>query len=448
VTTSNMREPAMVDVARLAGVSHQTVSRVLNNHPNVRVETARRVRAAIAELGYRPNRAARALVTGRSQLLGVVALNTTLYGPASLLTAFEQAAGSAGFAVSVGSVPSLDRQSISAVVERHLDQRVAGIVAIAPVASAAEALQGLTADVPLVTVDGDPERPGTGVTVDQAAGARAATEHLLAAGHRTVWHVSGPADWFDSAGRVVGWESALRAAGAEVPPVFPGDWSAATGYRVGQTLARIPEVTAVFAANDHLALGILRALHERSLRVPDDISVVGFDDVPEAGYFIPPLTTIRPDFHAVADPFRPTGELVFLLAERGRQLVREEERRRRGGHRLGRRFGRRRPVPELKASNRQTRSLGERLAVNFVMQGTAADIIKKAMVAIHLRLRDEGRSSRLVLQVHDELLVEAPDVEISAIKDILRAEMCGAYPLDPPLAVDVGVGDDWNEAKS
>ena len=111
-------------------------------------------------------------------------------------------------------------------------------------------------------------------------------------------------------------------------------------------------------------------------------------------------------------------------------------------------FGRRRPVPELKASNRQTRSLGERLAVNFVMQGTAADIIKKAMVAIHARLREEGRSSRLVLQVHDELLVEAPDVEISAIKDILREEMCGAYTLDPPLAVDVGTGDDWNEAKS
>ena len=301
MTTSNTREPAMVDVARLAGVSHQTVSRVLNNHPNVRVETARRVRAAIAELGYRPNRAARALVTGRSQLLGVVALNTTLYGPASLLTAFERAAGNAGFAVSVGSVGSLDRQSISAVIERHLDQRVAGIVAIAPVASAAEAMDGLTAEVPLVTIDGDPQRATAGVTVDQAAGARAATQHLLDAGHRTVWHVSGPADWFDSAGRVAGWEATLRDAGAEVPPVLPADWSAASGYRVGQTLARIPEVTAVFAANDHLALGILRALHERGLRVPDDISVVGFDDVPEAGYFIPPLTTVRPDFHAVAE---------------------------------------------------------------------------------------------------------------------------------------------------
>jgi DNA polymerase-1 len=111
-------------------------------------------------------------------------------------------------------------------------------------------------------------------------------------------------------------------------------------------------------------------------------------------------------------------------------------------------FGRRRPVPELKASNRQTRSLGERLAVNFVMQGTAADIIKKAMVSIHRRLRAEGRAARLVLQVHDELLFEVPDVELSSIKDLVREEMCGAYALEPPLAVDIGVGDDWNEAKS
>jgi DNA polymerase-1 len=110
-------------------------------------------------------------------------------------------------------------------------------------------------------------------------------------------------------------------------------------------------------------------------------------------------------------------------------------------------FGRRRPVPEIRASNRQTRSLGERLAVNSVMQGTAADIIKVAMVNIHRRLQDEGRGSRLVLQVHDELLVEAPDAEVSAVKELVRAEMCGAYPLDPPLAVDVGAGDDWNEAK-
>ncbi|MGC5031413.1 LacI family DNA-binding transcriptional regulator [Micromonospora sp. DT229] len=300
----------MTDVARLAGVSHQTVSRVLNGHPNVREQTRLRVQAAIAELGYRPNRAARALVTGRSQVIGVVAQNTTLYGPASLLAALEQTAAEAGFAVSVGSVSDLDHRSISAVVERHLAHRVAGIVVIAPVESAGEALERLPHDVPLVTVDGDPRRPMPLVTVDQAAGARAATQHLLEAGHRTVWHVSGPSDWFDSAGRIEGWRTALLAAGVEIPPLVPADWSAAAGYRCGQMLARMPDVTAVFTANDHLALGVLRALHEHGRRVPDDISVVGFDDVPEAAYFIPPLTTVRPDFVAVA-----RASLEMLLAQ-------------------------------------------------------------------------------------------------------------------------------------
>ncbi|HET6533478.1 MAG TPA: LacI family DNA-binding transcriptional regulator [Actinoplanes sp.] len=300
----------MTDVARLAGVSHQTVSRVLNGHPNVREQTRLRVRAAIAELGYRPNRAARALVTGRSQLVGIVALNSTLYGPSSLLAAFEQAAAEAGFAVSVASVGRLDRRSIAGAVERHLDQRVAGLVVIAPVASAGEALDEMPAGVPLVTVDGDPDRAHALVTVDQVAGARAATKLLLDAGHRTVWHVSGPPDWYDAAGRVDGWRQALRAAGAEIPPLIPADWSAAAGYSAGQMVARMPEVTAVFTANDHLALGLLRALYERGRRVPQEVSVVGFDDVPEAAYFIPPLTTIRPDFDAVAQ-----AGLDLLLAQ-------------------------------------------------------------------------------------------------------------------------------------
>jgi DNA-binding LacI/PurR family transcriptional regulator len=300
----------MTDVARLAGVSHQTVSRVLNDHPNVKEQTRLRVRAAIAELGYRPNRAARALVTGRSQLIGVVAQNSVLYGPASLLAAFEQAAAEAGFAVSVGSVGRLDRESIAGAVERHLDQRVAGLVVIAPVASADQALAEMPAGVPLVTIDGDPQRAHALVTVDQVAGARAATRHLLDAGHPTVWHVSGPGDWYDAAGRIEGWRQALRAARAEVPPLLPADWSAAAGYSAGQMLARMADVTAVFAANDHLALGILRALSERGRHVPHDVSVVGFDDVPEAAYFIPPLTTVRPDFDAVAQ-----AGLDLLLAQ-------------------------------------------------------------------------------------------------------------------------------------
>ncbi|MGX7828434.1 LacI family DNA-binding transcriptional regulator [Actinokineospora sp. 24-640] len=304
------RDPAMTDVARLAGVSHQTVSRVLNGHPNVREQTRLRVRAAVEELGYRPNKAARALVTGRSQLIGVVAQASTLYGPSSLLAAFELAAAAAGFAVSVRRVKVLDRESIAAAVEHHRDQRVAGIVAIAPTASANEALADVPAGVPMVTVDGDPTRETPLVTVDQVAGAYAATRHLLDAGHATVWHVSGPADWFDSAGRVRGWETALVEAGAEVPPLTAANWSAASGYLVGQMLSRMPEVTAVFAANDHLALGILRALSERGRSVPGEVSVVGFDDVPEAAYFIPPLTTVRPDFDAVA-----AETLALLLAQ-------------------------------------------------------------------------------------------------------------------------------------
>jgi DNA-binding LacI/PurR family transcriptional regulator len=306
----------MTDVARLAGVSHQTVSRVLNGHPSVREETRVRVRAAITQLGYRPNRAARTLVTGRSQVLGVVAQSSTLYGPASLLAAFEQEAGMAGFAVSIGSVRRLDRRSVADAVGHHLDQRVAGLVVIAPVVSANEALDDLPADLPVVTIDGDPDRPAPLVTVDQEAGAYLAVRHLLAAGHRTVWHVSGPPDWFDARGRVAGWRRALEEAGVEVPPVVPADWTAEAGHRAGQLLARRPDVTAVFAANDHLALGVLRAMHEQGRWVPHDVSVVGFDDMPEAAYYIPPLTTVRPDFAGVA---RESLALLLRQIESGKR---------------------------------------------------------------------------------------------------------------------------------
>ncbi|WP_460759341.1 LacI family DNA-binding transcriptional regulator [Nocardiopsis oceani] len=300
----------MADVARLAGISHQTVSRVLNGHPNVRERTRLRVRAAIEELGYRPNWAARALATGKSQHIGVVAQNSTLFGPTSLLAAFELAAAAHGFVVSVRRVRVLDRGSIAQAVEHHREQRVAGIVVMAPTAAAGEALAEVPTDIPLVTVDGDPERSSPLVTVDQEAGARLATRHLLDAGHATVWHVAGPADWFDAAGRIGGWQQALETAGAEVPPVSPADWSAASGYRAGLLLARMSEVTAVFAANDHLALGILRAMSEQGRSVPGEVSVVGFDDVPEAPYYIPPLTTVRPDFDNVAT------EALNLLMDR------------------------------------------------------------------------------------------------------------------------------------
>jgi DNA-binding LacI/PurR family transcriptional regulator len=300
----------MTDVAALAGVSHQTVSRVLNDHPNVREQTRVRVQAAIATLGYRPNRAARVLATGTSQVIGVVSRSSTLYGPAATLAALAEAALEHGFTVNVESVRSLDRKPVADAISRHLDQRVVGLVVITPVESASKALDNIPGDIPLVSIDGDPQRPDQLVTIDQEAGGYAATKHLLDAGHRTVWHVSGPGDWFDSRGRIVGWRRALTEAGAEIPPLMPADWSAASGYHAGQFLARMNDVTAVFAANDHLALGILRALHERGRRVPEDVSIVGFDDVPEAAYYIPPLTTVRPDFDAAA-----TAALDLLLTQ-------------------------------------------------------------------------------------------------------------------------------------
>lgn len=294
------RSPSLFDVAKVAGVSHQTVSRVLNNHPNVRDSTRTRVQSAITELGYRPNRAARALVTGRFRTIGVIAPRSTLYGPASLLAAFEEHAAVEGFTVTASRLPVIDARSIRVAVAQLVEQRVAAVVAIAPVDEAVAALDDLPAEIPLVSIDGLVSPPRATVTVDQVAGARLATAHLLDAGHATVWHVAGPDNWVDAAGRAAGWTAELAARGIEPPPVLRGDWTSESGYAAGQLLGRMPEVSAVFVANDAMALGVLHALHERGRRVPDDVSVVGFDDVPDAAHYIPPLTTVRQDFEAVA----------------------------------------------------------------------------------------------------------------------------------------------------
>ena len=289
----------MADVARLAGVSPQTVSRVLNESPQVRDATRRRVLDAVRRLEYRPNRLARALVTGRTRTLGVVGFDTTLHGPASMLLAIERAAHDAGYFVSIASIGSLDSASVRSAIERLREQAVDGILVIAPQESAAQALRHLKPDVPVVATEAGAHDGVPLVAVDQVAGARAATQHLLDLGHRTVWHVSGPLDWYEARDRVDGWRATLEAAGAPLSAVLAGDWSARSGYDLGLRLAREPDVTAVFAANDQMALGVIRALHELGLRIPDDLSVVGFDDIPEAAYFTPPLTTVRQDFNEV-----------------------------------------------------------------------------------------------------------------------------------------------------
>jgi DNA-binding LacI/PurR family transcriptional regulator len=294
------RKPAvMADVAKLAGVSHQTVSRVINASSQVRPETRDRVLDAMRMLDYRPNTMARALATGRSRTLGVVSFDTTLYGPASTLFGIHRAAHEEGYFISTASLRTLDRESFLGAVERLRGQGVEGILVIAPQTDAAHSVLHLPDDLAVVAVEAGPDRGIPVVAVDQIAGAVEATRHLLELGHRTVWHVAGPEDWVEAQQRITGWRQVLQAAAAELPPIQIGDWSPRSGYEIGQRLALDPDVRAVFVANDQMALGLLRAMHEAGRAVPGEVSVVGFDDVPEAAYFTPPLTTVRQDFMEV-----------------------------------------------------------------------------------------------------------------------------------------------------
>ncbi|MFH9887496.1 LacI family DNA-binding transcriptional regulator [Streptomyces luteogriseus] len=301
--------PVMADVARMAGVSKQTVSRVLNDHPAVRPETREAVSQAMRTLGYRPSRSARSLASGRTRMLGVISFDAARYGPASILTAINTAAQEAGYLVSSIALDTADRATVVEAVNRLSAEGADGVIAIAPQLWVGRALAETTdLGTPLVVLE-SPLDDGTPlVTGDSRTGARKATEHLLALGHTTVWHIAGPAGWTSADLRLTSWRATLRAAGAAVPDPLVGDWSADCGYDLGRGLARRPEVTAVFASNDQMALGLLHALHESGRSVPGDVSVVGYDDIPEAAHFLPPLTTVRTDFAEIG-----TRSLRLLL---------------------------------------------------------------------------------------------------------------------------------------
>ena len=295
---SGARPPGMHDVARVAGVSHQTVSRVLNDHPSVRPETRERVQAAISELGYRRNPIARALVTRRTHTIGVLAPASNLFGPASLVSAVEQAARQHGWYVSLASLSDFDPPSVAAAIDHFLGQQVDGLVVVAPVPSAVEAISGAQLGIPTVMVatDAEPDDAFEVVAIDQENGARLAVRHLLDLGHASVAHLAGPADWLDAAARLQGWQRELTSAGINVWDVLVGDWSPESGYRVGRELLAGDELpTAVFVANDLMAIGLIRALAEAGVSVPGEVSVVGFDDIDATGFLLPPLTTVRQD---------------------------------------------------------------------------------------------------------------------------------------------------------
>ncbi|PYD02496.1 LacI family transcriptional regulator [Microbacterium esteraromaticum] len=286
------------DVAALAGVSRQTVSRVLNERPEVAAPTRERVLAAMAELGYRMNNAARALGTRRSRTLGVLASDALQYGPSRSLAAIEAQARAAGYWVSAAFAGAGDADAVVAAVEHLASQGVEGIVVVAPHARTLDALDALEIGPPIVTLHSS-ERGARGLSVDQAAGARLAVGALAEAGHTRIAHLAGPADWLEAESRAQGFVAELAARGIAEGPVLVGDWSAASGHAAADAV-RAAGVTAVFAANDQMALGLITGLRESGLDVPGDVSIVGFDDVPDAAHYWPRLTTVRQDFDELA----------------------------------------------------------------------------------------------------------------------------------------------------
>jgi DNA-binding LacI/PurR family transcriptional regulator len=286
----------MADVAEHAGVSAQTVSRVANGLTNVEAATRQRVLRSMHELGYRPNKAARALRSGRFRTIGITMFTLSSFGNMKTLDAIANAAATAGYSITLVPVEHATQKDVSSAFANLVEQAVDGIILVIEAHLVDDSEVELPPGLPVVVVDSGARSDYPVVDNDQAEGARLATEHLLELGHKTVWHVSGPTQSYPASRRERSWKATLEAAGRVVPPVFPGDWTAATGYQIGLRIADSPEITAVFAANDQTALGILRALHERGRRVPEDVSVVGFDDMDESDSFWPPLTTIHQDF--------------------------------------------------------------------------------------------------------------------------------------------------------
>ena len=288
-----MKRVSMADVAARAGVSGQTVSRVVNGSPRVDPATRERVEAAMAALGYRLHRAARALRTGRTQTIGLVAATLATVGNSRMLQAVADAAASRGYALVVVTLAS---DAIDVAFERLRDQGVDGAVVLNEATASAQDA-AVPDDLRLVVVDAPVADRFDVVQTAHADGAAAATRHLLELGHRTVHHLAGPAGSYSADERERGWRAALAGTGTVAPAPLRGDWTAASGY---EAAARVPaDATAVFAANDQMALGLLRALADSGRRVPEDISVVGFDDVRDAADYRPPLTTVRQDFDAL-----------------------------------------------------------------------------------------------------------------------------------------------------
>lgn len=293
------RTPSIIDVARAAGVSHQTVSRVINNKPNVKESTRLKVESVMEDIGFRPNSAARALVTGQSSIVGVLSHDTTLFGPASVLHAVQSAAREIGYAVTLISLKSIYPVAVIAGLEEFANLGAEGVVIIAPQSAEYEVLRKIPGNLPAVIIEGEEVTSIPSVEVDQLQGAVLATQHLIELGHKNIAHISGPSEWFAAQRRKAGWQQALHQAKLKAEICVEGDWSPKSGYLATKEILKDKSMTAIFSANDDMALGAYRAINELGFSIPDRISLVGFDDVPASAFLSPGLTSIRQDFDQV-----------------------------------------------------------------------------------------------------------------------------------------------------
>lgn len=295
---SNRKRAGLHDVAKLAGVSHTTVSRVLNNRQYVSEKTKSQVEIAINQLGYRPNLHARYLVTQSSASLGVLIISdANLVGSLKILSEISDEASKSGFLTTITSFDGNSEESLRDAMFRLLDQGVVGVVVISARQEGLDELVEMTNGLPLVFCKAGPNGYPFRISLENEAAAFTATHQLLSLGHRKIVHFSGPKGLIDSDDRRRGFERAMNEFSLEPVQIVEGDWSADSGYQIGKDLlASEKKFTAVFSGNDSMALGLIHALNQKGLEVPFDVSIVGFDDLEESKHFRPALTTVRQDF--------------------------------------------------------------------------------------------------------------------------------------------------------
>ncbi len=310
------------EVASVAGVSIQTVSRVINERPDVSSETRKRVQAVIDSLGYQPSALARSLISQRSHTLGVVTAGLRYIGPSRTLSGIASAAEEAGYSVLLKELPGFDANDVAPIFQALLSRHVDGIIwAVPEIGENRKWVNSPPSDVEIsvVYLTMQPQKNIPVVSIDNYLGGRIATSHLLEQGYRNIGHISGPLDWWEARERMTAWKDALKDAGLEVKDNqwAEGNWSSASGAQaVDKLFEQYHEMDSIFVANDQMALSVLRAVSERGLKIPEQIGVVGFDNIPESAYFWPSLTTVEQDQYEVA---RLAVEEMIKIIESGWQ---------------------------------------------------------------------------------------------------------------------------------